>query len=347
MSESKPREMLYPASKPFNEGMLSVGGYTLPYKEYGNPQGIPVVYLHGGPGAGSSPDDHRVFDPKAFRIIIYDQRGAGTSAPAGGVENNTPDNLADDMEVLRKHLGIDQWHIHAGSWGSALALLYAEKYPEKVKSLTLYGIYLMRKEDDNLRFELAKILRPEAFRQFKAFLLPEEQGETNGDVARMQEAYYQLLMNPDPAVHFAAVEASGKFYDAIATMEPREGGNAGNSKQRLKSERIETSIARNHRLDPDDQLLRDINKIRHIPTKIIQGRYDMICPPKIAYDLKQAFPEAQLEMVTAAHSVPCPELTKALIRATNSIRETGAPVVKKKTKLARIFKGWHLKPRGH
>lgn len=339
-------QILYPASKPFNEGTLSVGGYMLPYEEFGNPQGIPIVYLHGGPGAGSSRDDHRVFDPKAFRIIVYDQRGAGASTPAGGMENNTPDNLADDIETLRKHLGIHQWHVYGGSWGSALALLYAEKYPDKVKSLTLYGIYLMRKEDDNLRFELSKILRPEAFRQFKAFLLPQERGDTSRDVARMQEAYYQKLMDPDPAVHYAAVEASGRFFDAIGSMEPREGGNAGKSKKRLKSERIEASIARNHRLDPDDRLLRDINKIRHIPTRIIEGRYDMICPPKIADDLKRAFPEAELEMVTASHSVPEPELTKALVRATNNIRDTGAPVAKKKTALSRIFKGWHRGPRG-
>jgi len=335
--------MHYPESKPFNEGTLSVGGYTLPYKEYGNPKGIPIVSLHGGPGAGSSPDDHRIFDPKAFHIIVYDQRGAGESTPGGGVENNTPDILADDIEVLRKHLNIAQWHVYGGSWGSALSLLYAEKYPEKVKTLTLYGIYLMRKEDDALRYELARILRPEAYMQFKAVLLPgdqdnaKDQGDAKDDVARMQEAYYQMLMNPDPAVHNAVVAASGRFFDAISALEPNEGGNAGNGAKRLNSERIELSIARNHRLDPDDRLLRDIGKIRHIPTKIVHGRYDMICPPKIAQDLKQAFPEAELEMVTAGHCVPEPEIVKAMVRATNNIRDTGSPLPKKNTEPKNII----------
>src|SRR6202012_1959646 len=132
------------------------------------------------------------------------QRGAGASTPGGGVENNTPDNLADDMEVLRKHLGIDAWHVYGGSWGSTLALLYAEKYPDKVKSLTLYGIFLLREEDDRLFLEAAKIMRPEYFRKFKELLLPGEQGDKNDDIGRMREAYYQMIMNPDPAVHRAA-----------------------------------------------------------------------------------------------------------------------------------------------
>ena len=340
------KQMLYPASQPFNEGTLAVGGYTLPYKEFGNPDGIPIVYLHGGPGAGHSPDDHRVFDPKAFRIIIYDQRGAGASTPGGGVKDNTPGNLADDMEVLRKHLGIDNWHVYGGSWGSTLALLYAEKYPAKVKSLTLYGIFLLREEDDRLSLEVARSMRPEEFRKFKEFLLPGEKGDKSDDIDRMREIYYQMLMNPDPDVHYAAAAAWEPLGNVIGTLEPRGGEISGKrNQQALNAERICASISRNHRFKPEDRLLKDINKIRHIPTKIIQGRYDLVCPPKIAHDLKQAFPEAELEMVTAGHSVPDIELLKALIQATNNIRDTGTPLAKKKLPKS-VFKNKHHKPGG-
>jgi proline iminopeptidase len=325
------KKMLYPASEPFHTGTLTVGGYTLPYKEYGNPGGAPIVYLHGGPGGGTPADAYRVFDPKFFHIITYDQRGAGTSTPGGGVENNTPDNLADDMEVLRQHLGIEQWHIYGGSWGSALSLLYAEKYPEKVKSLTLYGIFLLREEDDNLQFEAARTMRPEAYRKFKEFLLPGEQGDSSDDIPRMREAYYQKIMNPDPAVYRAAAAASDQFGSVLGSLEPspRATTAADCDDRRIYCERICAAMSHNHRFKPEDRLLRDINKIRHIPTRIIQGLYDLICPPKIAQDLKEVFPEADFESVTAGHSVPDLELTRALIQATNNIRDTGSPLTKK------------------
>jgi len=326
-------KLFYPASEPFHQGTLTVDGYTLPFKEYGNPNGIPIVNLHGGPGGGTPPDVYRVFDPKAFRIIVYDQRGAGTSTPGGSVENNTPDNLADDMEVLRKHLGIDQWHVYGGSWGSTLGLLYAEKYPERVKSLTLYGIFLLREEDDNLQFEAARSMRPEAFRKFKEFLLPGEKGDKSDDIARMREIYYRKIMNPDPAVYRAAAAASDQLGSVLGSLEPspRATTAADCNDRRIYCERICTAMSHDHRFKPEDRLLRDINKIRHIPTKIIQGRYDLICPPKIAQDLKQVFHEADLESVTAGHSVPDLELTRALIQATDNIRDAGSPLTKKKT----------------
>jgi len=322
----------YPKSSPFNKGTLTVDGYTLPYEEYGNPNGIPIIRLHGGPGAGTSPDAHQSFDPKAFRIIVYDQRGAGKSKPSGGLENNTPDLLADDLEKLKSHLGIGQWHVTGGSWGSTLALLYAEKYPASVKSLTLQGIYLLRQKDQDLSYQATDILQPETMKRFREFLPENERGN-------IEEAYYQRVFNKDPAVHMPAAREISRLGNAIYSLDrPSERDLDRFDTGALESMRIEWSIIHDHKFIPEDRLLRDINKIRHIPTMIIQGRYDLTCPPQIAFDLKQAFPEAQLQMVTAAHSKSDPEMAKALAEAYKRIKDSGSPLVKKKPSL--LHKIW-------
>jgi proline iminopeptidase len=313
----------YPNSSPFNKGTLKVDGYTLPYEEYGNPEGTPIVFLHGGPGAGTSPDAYQSFDPKVFRIIVYDQRGAGKSTPSGGLKDNTPDLLADDLEKLKKHLGIEKWHVAGGSWGSTLALLYAEKYPASVKSLTLQGIYLLRKKDQDLCYQATDIIQPETMKRFREFLPENERAD-------LEESYYKRLFSEDPAVHLPALREICRFgFATFPLHRPLEEHMDYFDPEALGSARIEWSILHNHKLTPEDRLLRDIGKIRHIPTMIIQGRYDLTCPPQIAFDLKQAFPEAQLQMVTAGHSTYDPDIAQALAQAYTRLRDTGSPLVKK------------------
>lgn len=318
------REILYPASKPFNEGTIQAGEYTLPYQEYGNPKGIPIVYLHGGPGVGSSDYFHRFFDPKAFHIIVYDQRGAGKSTPAGGVKNNTPDLLAQDLDALRDHLGIDKWHVYGGSWGSTLALLYAETYPEHTSSLTLRGIYMLRQKDDDLFYQSAGLNVPQDLERFINFLPEKERGD-------YIESYYHRLFNPDPAVHVPASKEIARLGNVTYSLErmPEKDLSAYDPAD-INAQRIEWSIIRNHKFTPQDRLIRDAHKIRHIPTLIVQGRYDMICPPQIAADLKKALPGAEMQMVTSGHAAVDPETMKALIQATNRIRDTGSPLHKKR-----------------
>lgn len=325
MADSKTmKEILYPESKPFNQGSLQVDHYTLPYEEFGNPDGIPIVYLHGGPGLGSSPPFHRYFDPKAFRIIVYDQRGAGKSQPSGDIKRNTPDALAEDLEKLRSHLGIDQWHVYGGSWGSTLALLYAEKYPDKVTSLTLRGIYLLRQKDNDICYQAADILQPEDMKRLRDFLPENERAD-------VIESLYQRIFDSDPAVHLPAARVVSYFGNATYSLDrPPEKELEEFDDTAINALRIEWHIIRNCKFSPEDQLLKNIAAIRHIPTIIVQGRYDITCPPQIAYDLKQAFPEADLQVVTAGHAATDPEIMRALVQATDRIRDTGSPLLPQK-----------------
>ncbi|MBI3442119.1 MAG: prolyl aminopeptidase [Proteobacteria bacterium] len=318
-------DILYPESKPFNEGTLPVSGiHTLSYKEYGNKDGIPIVYLHGGPGAGSGPHFHRFFDPDTFHIIIYDQRGAGESKPAADIRDNTPDLLVEDLEKLKNHLGIDQWHVYGGSWGSTLALLYAEEYPASVKSLTLRGIFMLRQKDIDLFYRAAEMFLPEETRKFREFLPEAERGN-------VVESYYKRLTDPDPAIHFPAAQAWA-YYEAVSCYlsPPPEAELRDPDEVALNIARLELHFFRNGRLTPDDRILKNVDKIRHIPTLVVQGSYDIVCPPEIAYDLHQVFPEAHMQMTIAGHGATEPANMKALVEATDRIRDSGSPVPRKK-----------------
>lgn len=310
---------LYPASVP-QDGRLSLDGlHTMFYQEWGNPAGIPVVYLHGGPGGGTPGYAHQFFDPSAFRIITYDQRGAGRSTPFGETRDNAPDILVADMEKLRAHLGIEKWHVAGGSWGSTLSLLYAEAHPGRVESLTLRGIFLGRqkeldylyKEGDGDRFF------PEQFAKLRDFL-PEDE---RGDILR---AYHKRIAAGDRD----AARAWSIFEGSIARLHPMtdEDLAADDDTHLVGMARMETHFFVNHRFQPDDRLLRDVGKIRHIPTMIVQGRYDIVCPPVSAWELHQAFPESHLEMVIAGHSASEPEIQRVLVESANRIRDTGAPL---------------------
>ena len=316
-------ETLYPASEPYHKQYLPLDGkHEMYYEEFGNPNGIPIVYLHGGPGAGHGPHFHRFFDPEKFRIIIYDQRGSGDSKPTAEISDNTPDLLVADLEKLKNHLGIDQWHVYGGSWGSTLALLYAEEHPDSVKTLTLRGIFLMRQRDIEMFYEAAALFRPDELKKLKDFLPPEERDD-------FMENFHKRLVSNDPAVSIPAAQTWSYFENVSAFMKPAPEKDLRDSdKDALNISRIESHFFRDNLFDPDDRILKNVDHIRHIPTIIVQGSYDIVCPPQIAYDLHNAFPEAQLQMTIAGHAATEPENMKALVEATNRIRDTGSPVLK-------------------
>lgn len=325
--DSKPTDpkdqYLYPAIKENYEGFLDLDGtHKMWYAEYGNPDGIPIVYMHGGPGGGHGDHFPRYFDPDKFRIIVYDQRGSGNSVPAGETKDNDPDHLIADADKLREHLGIEKWHVYGGSWGSTLALLYGEEHPDHTLSLTLRGIFLMRKRDIEMFYEAAALFRPEETKRLMEFLPAEERDN-------FMENFYKRLVDPDPKVHIPAAQAWARYENVSAFMNvPSEAALKEDDQAAVNIARIEAHFFRNHLFTPDDRILlkENIDKIRDIPTYMVQGAYDLVCPPQIAYDLKQAFPEAHLDVVQAGHAATEPEIMKALVAATNRIRDTGSPL---------------------
>ena len=326
-------KFLYAASKPNKTGDIKLDAvHTLHYEEFGNPKGKPIVYLHGGPGGGSGDHFHRYFDPEAFRIIIYDQRGAGKSTPAAEIKDNTPDLLVQDIETLRKQLGIDKWHVYGGSWGSTLALLYAQAHPDKTESLTLRGIFLMRKRDIEMFYEAAELMRPEEVRKLKEALPEAERG------ADFMENFYKRLISDDTSVSFPAARAWAHFEHVCCFLQPQPEAaklspeaQAKQDQDDLNISRIEAHFFRNCLFTPDDRILKDVDKIRHIPTVIVQGMYDLVCPPQIADDLHKVFPEAHMIKTVSGHAAIEPEIMKARVKSTNLIRDTGSPVPKAKT----------------
>jgi proline iminopeptidase len=330
MPDAEKDTILYPASAPFNEGKLDVGdGHVIAYQEYGNRDGIPIVYLHGGPGAGCAPYFHRFFDPEVFHIITYDQRAAPLSSPEAFktdgnpihlIENNSPALLVEDNEKLRQHLGIDKWHLFGGSWGSTLALLYAEKYPGHTESMTLRGVFMMREKELDWYLNKMGTFFPEVYKEFIDFLKPEERDN-------VIEAYYQRLTNPDPAVHLPAAAAWTRFENGCAFLDipPDEIRNDPPEKA-LPFALIEVYFMRNFM--PDDGIMQNVDKIKNIPTHIVQGRHDNVCPPMSAFDLKERLNNCTIEFTQAGHSGGMPETMKGLRAATDRIRDTGSPVKK-------------------
>lgn len=321
--------VLYPETAPFNSGKLEVGdGHALAYLEYGNPGGIPVVYLHGGPGAGTAPYYARYFDPAAFRIVTYDQRGAPLSKPAAYfadgnplhlIESNSPDHLVEDNEKLRQHLCIDSWHVFGGSWGATLALLYAERYPAPTLSLTLRGVFLMRALEIDWYLHHTGMFYPEVHREFVEFLPPEERSD-------LLEAYYKRLIDPDPEVHFPAAFSWTRYENGFSYFElPPDSIRNDPPEKALPFALIEAAFFRNHPID--DRILENLEPIRNIPTHIVQGRHDCCCPPTSAYDLSCALSRCSLEFTQAGHSGALPENIRGLVHAANRIRDTGTPVL--------------------
>lgn len=315
-SKDSEQRGLYPAVDPYEAGHLAVGdGHELYYEVSGNPQGTPIVFLHGGPGGGTAPVQRRFFSPQDYRIVLFDQRGCGRSRPFASLVNNTTPHLLNDMEVLRQHLGIERWHVFGGSWGSTLGLLYAEQYPERVKGLILRGIFLMRQSEiDWFYGHGTRAIFPESWIEFSAEIPIAEQDD-------LIKAYHRRLTGDDDAARLSAARAWSRWESSCVTLRPdeRQFSNYNADRFALSFARIECHYIR-HRgfLDDDNQILRNCHRIRHIPTVIIQGRYDAICPPRTAFELKAALPDAILRIVpVAGHSAFEPDIIHELVTATD------------------------------
>ncbi|MCU1387345.1 MAG: pip [Ilumatobacteraceae bacterium] len=310
----------YPEIEPYESGLLDVGdGQQVWWETSGDPAGKPVVFLHGGPGAGTSPNHRRLFDPARYRIVLFDQRGCGLSRPHASeagfdLSANTTWHLVADMERLREHLGIDTWQVFGGSWGSTLALAYAETHPDRVTELVLRGIFTLRTTELDWFYEGgAAALFPDTW---EAFLAPVPEAERGALI----QAYHRLLDDPDPAVHGPAAVAWATWEGAGITLlpHPEVVARFADPTYALAFARIENHYFVNKGWFEDGQLIRDAQRIRHIPAVIVQGRYDVCTPPVTAWDLHRAWPEAHFVMVPdAGHAYDEPGILSALIEATD------------------------------
>lgn len=308
---------LYPAIKPFVKHSLSVDEpHVLYVEECGNPSGIPVVFLHGGPGAGCNPGHRRFFDPDVYRIILFDQRGCGLSKPHAELENNNSQALTADIERIREYLGVEKWVVFGGSWGSTLALLYAQAHPERVLGLILRGIFLCRDEDVQWFYQDgASRIFPDYWLDFVEPIPAEERVD-------MVKAYYRRLSGNDELARMAAAKAWSKWEARCAslTISSDMVSSLADPHTALSMARIECHYFVNDSFIKPGQILNDIQRIRHIPTMIVHGRYDMVCPVEQAFLLKAAFPEAALSVIAeAGHSAFEPGIIDALITATRSL----------------------------
>lgn len=310
------RRDLYPAIEPFAQGRLQVSDIHEIYFELsGDPKGKPVVVCHGGPGGGTTPSMRRYFDPAKYRIVLFDQRGCGKSTPNAELDGNTTWDLVADMEKLRRHLDIDRWQVFGGSWGSTLALAYAETHPDRVAELVLRGVFMLRR-DELLWFyqEGANWLFPDAWERYLAPIPEAERGD-------LMAAYHRRLIGSDHAEKLKAAKAWSAWEGGTVSLSP--------SQERIDSfstdafavafARIESHYFANRGFfRQDDQLLADIDKIRSIPGVIVQGRYDVVTPMKSAWDLHLAWPEAEFVLVgDAGHAASEPGIIDALVRATD------------------------------
>jgi proline iminopeptidase, Neisseria-type subfamily len=313
-----PRSELFPPIDPFQTGVLPVDDiHTLYWEQSGNPRGVPVLFLHGGPGAGASPTHRRFFDPSHYRIIIMDQRGAGRSTPLGEVRRNSTELLVDDAERLRRHLGVERWMLFGGSWGSTLALAYAQTHPDRCLGLILRGIFLMRKVEIDWFLHSMRTIFPEAWAAFVAHIPEAERGD-------LLEAYWKRLDSPDAATRMAAARTWSMYEGSCSSLLPSPEliATSAEDTHALGLARIEAHYFRANRFTPEDKLLRDVHRIRHLPGTIIQGRYDIVCPIATADELRRAWPEADYRVVPdAGHSAMEPGIRAALVQATERFKE--------------------------
>jgi proline iminopeptidase len=311
------RTELYPEIQPHRTGRLALDGQHVMYwEESGNPRGLPVLFLHGGPGAGASPAHRRFFDPGHYRIVIFDQRGAGRSTPLGAIEENTTPLLVADIERLRVQLGIDRWLVFGGSWGSTLALAYGEAHPERCLGFILRGIFLCRQSEIEWFLYGMRSVFPDVWERFAGYLPPEERGD-------LLAAYRRRLLDPDPAVHLPAARQWSLYEGACSTLLPSDDAlrHFGDDVVALGLARIEAHYFAHDIFLPPDSLLGGVDRIRHHPCVIVQGRYDMVCPAVTAFDLRAAWPEAQFRLVPdAGHSAWEPGIRAALMEATEQFK---------------------------
>ena len=308
---------LFPEIGPFETGYMPVsGGHVMYWEQVGHPRGQPVLFLHGGPGAGAGAVHRRFFDPNFWRIIIFDQRGAGRSRPLGSLVANTTPDLVDDIEQLRKHLRLERWLLFGGSWGSTLALAYAQAHPDRVAGLVLRGVFLGRQvEVDWFLHGLAAIF-PDAHAQFVQFLPESERHDILG-------AYLRRLTDPDPAIHMSAARAWSVYEGSCSTLLPSPDTVASFAQDRtaLGLARIEAYYFAHNLFLPPGGLLGHMDRIAHLPAEIVQGRYDMVCPMRTAFELAAAWRSARLTIIPdAGHSALEPGIRRSLVAAVERFR---------------------------
>jgi len=311
------RTELYPETEPYDSGVLELDAVHRMYWEVcGNPRGPAVVFLHGGPGAGSAPAHRRFFDPAHYRIVVFDQRGAGRSRPLGELRQNTTPLLVEDIERLRRHLGVERWLVFGGSWGSTLALAYAIEHPDRCAGLILRGVFLCRKSEIDWFLYGLRNLFPEVWAEFAAVIPGDERED-------LLTAYYRRLTDPDPAVHVPAARAWSIYEGSCSTLLPSPETVAyfASDAVALGLARIEAHYFKHGIFMPDDALLSNVDRIRNVRGIIVQGRYDAVCPIVTADDLHRAWPEAEYIVVPdAGHSAWEPGICAELVRATERFK---------------------------
>jgi proline iminopeptidase len=310
--------VLFPEIDPYAAGRLAVDRrHTLYWETCGYARGVPVVFLHGGPGGGCLPHHRRYFDPAFWRIVLFDQRGAGRSTPLADITDNTTQHLVSDLERLRKHLGIGKWLLFGGSWGSTLALAYAEAHPQHCLGLVLRGVFLARPSELDWFMHGMRTIFPEDWQAFSEFLPAAERDDLLG-------SYYLRLTHPDPAVHLPAAQAWDRYEGACSTLLPASERlpRFENDPSALAIARIEAHYFVHHAFLKRDELLANLSRIRHLPCTIVQGRYDIICPPITAFTLASSWPEAHYIVVPdAGHSVREPGIARELVAAVKRMQE--------------------------
>jgi proline iminopeptidase len=312
-----PRGDLFPEIGPYETGMMPLpDGHLMYWEQVGHPAGAPVLFLHGGPGAGAGAVHRRFFDPLHWRVVLFDQRGAGRSRPLGGLEGNTTPNLVADIEKLRHHLGIERWLLFGGSWGSTLALAYAQAHPERVQACVLRGIFLGRPAEIDWFLHGMGTVFPEAHAAFADHLPAGERDDLLGN-------YLRRLTDPDPAVHIPAARSWSLYEGSCSTLMPNPDNAASFAEDRaaLGLARLEAHYFAHGLFLPEGGLLGHMHRIAHIPAEIVQGRYDMICPPGTAFDLAAAWPSAHLTVIPdAGHSALETGTRRALVAAVERFR---------------------------
>jgi proline iminopeptidase len=309
---------LFPPIEPFTKEILSVGNlHNIYYEVCGNPAGKPVVFLHGGPGSGCSPTQRRFFDPAVYRIILIDQRGCGRSLPLGETQQNTTNDLVSDIEAIRQALNIEKWLVFGGSWGSTLALCYAVAYPQFVTGLILRGIFLSRPSELNWFLGEVKSFYPEQWQALCAYLPADKRHNPI-------QAYEKLIFSEETHISIPAAIQWNAFESSIMSLLPRPSSNEAqvNGEIELARARVQIHYIQHHCFIGERDLLAEAKStLGHMPTHIIQGRYDMVCPPITAWELAQAMPHASFNMVAdAGHSAMDATLTSALIAATEQFK---------------------------
>jgi proline iminopeptidase len=310
---------LFPHIEPYEYGLLEVDNiHKIYWEKSGNKKGVPVLALHGGPGAGGNTYLRRFFDPKNYNIIIFDQRGSGRSTPPACIDNNTTQDLIKDIEKLRIFLKIEKWIIFGGSWGSSLSLAYAQDQPDNVLSIVLRGVFLCRKKEVQWFLHGIKNIFPEYWDRFNSFLPKDERKE-------LLSSYYKRLINMDPKINGKAAVAWARYEANCSTLLPNASVSEEfvNIQMALNLARIEAHYFINNLFLEEGQLLKNIHNIKNINGHIIQGRYDAICPPESAYDLANAWPNATLQIIEkAGHSSLEGPIQKALLETMDAIKKT-------------------------